>query len=283
MKRTVLVVTILLSACGETDQKTQDWVPQDTFTDGVEGPAIDSRGNLYAVNLDHQGTIGIIRGRDRTDIFTELPEGSTGNSIRFDSDGFMLVADYTGHNILKLDPQSGKPVQKFHNEKMYQPNDIAVAADGTIYASDPDWQNNSGQLWKMDKDGHFTLLESDMGTTNGIELSPDGKRLYVNESVQRRVWVYDIGEGGTPTNKRLLLEFPDHGLDGMATDSSGNLYIARYGAGEITVVTPLGKILRHYPLQGQHPTNITLDNRGEYAFVTLQKRGNIERIALEHR
>ena len=33
----------------------------------------------------------------------------------------------------------------------------------------------------------FVLLEKEMGTTNGIEVSHDGKKLYVNESVQRKI------------------------------------------------------------------------------------------------
>ena len=34
-----------------------------------------------------------------------------------------------------------------------------------------------------------------MGTTNGIEVSPDGRTLYVNETVQRNVWAYTIQAG----------------------------------------------------------------------------------------
>ncbi|MCW8125730.1 SMP-30/gluconolactonase/LRE family protein [Microbulbifer halophilus] len=281
MKRTLLLLATLLGACAETPQSTEDWVAEHRFTDGVEGPAIDAMGNLYAVNLGRRGTIGIVRGKDREEIFAQLPAGSTGNSLRFDSDGFMLVADYTGHNILKLDPQSGELVQQFHNDRMHQPNDIAIAADGTVYASDPDWQNGSGQLWKMDADGHFTLLEADMGTTNGIELSTDGQRLYVNESVQRKVYVYDIQADGNIANKRLLMEFADHGLDGMAADAGGNLYIARYGAGEVLKIAPDGERLSSIGLKGQHPTNIALSRDGKRAFVTMQKRGNIESFTID--
>ena len=35
-----------------------------------------------------------------------------------------------------------------------------------------------------------------MGTTNGIEVSPDEKKLYVNESVQHKVWAYDLSDNG---------------------------------------------------------------------------------------
>jgi sugar lactone lactonase YvrE len=83
-----------------------------------------------------------------------------------------------------------------------------------------------------------------MGTTNGIEVSPDEKTLYVNESVQRKVWAYDLSDSGAISNKRLLIEFPDFGFDGMKCDKAGNLYAARYGKGVIVVLSPDGKIIR---------------------------------------
>ena len=44
-----------------------------------------------------------------------------------------------------------------------------------------------------------------MGTTNGVEVSPDEKTLYVNESVQRSVWAYDLDTEGNISNKRLFI------------------------------------------------------------------------------
>lgn len=41
--------------------KATGWMPEHTFTSGIEGPAVDSEGNLYAVNYKKEGTIGIVR------------------------------------------------------------------------------------------------------------------------------------------------------------------------------------------------------------------------------
>lgn len=256
--------------------QTEDWTEPGSFTDGIEGPALGPDGKLYVVNFQRQGTIGVVLARGKADVFLELPEGSIGNSIRFDNRGRMLIADYTGHNVWRVDPASGKILNRFHQGAMHQPNDIAVSRAGFVYATDPDWSSGGGQLWMLNPEGEFTLLEGNMGTTNGIELSPDERRLYVNESVQRRVYVYDVAEDGGIGNKRLLIEFPDHGLDGMAVDSAGNLYIARYGAGEILVVSPEGERMREIRLRGRFPTNIVLDEARGRAFVTMQRRGNVE-------
>jgi hypothetical protein len=53
------------------------------FTSGLEGPACDKDGNIYAVNFQTQGTIGKTTPDGDCSLFVELPEGSTGNGIRF--------------------------------------------------------------------------------------------------------------------------------------------------------------------------------------------------------
>lgn len=40
--------------------KSSEFTPVNSFTHGVEGPAVDKYGNVYAVNFSHEGTIGII-------------------------------------------------------------------------------------------------------------------------------------------------------------------------------------------------------------------------------
>ena len=227
------------------------------FTPGIEGPACDRDGNIYVVNFAQQGTIGRIRPNGIGEIFVKLPEGSIGNGIRFDASGkHFYVADYTKHNILKVNVATRKITVHAHNADMNQPNDLAIATDGTLYASDPNWKEGTGQLWRIDTDGATTRLAADMGTTNGIEVSPDGKTLYVNESKQRNLWAFTIAEDQTLSNKRLLKKFPDHGFDGMRCDVDGNLYVARYGKGVIAKVTPDGKILREIPVLGTKPSNI---------------------------
>jgi len=257
--------------------KSSVLTPVNSFTNGVEGPAVDKDGNLYAVNFNRQGTIGIITPSGESSIFVELPEGSVGNGIRFNKKGEMLIADYTKHNVLKVD-MATKQITVFANEpKMNQPNDIAINKMDCLFASDPDWKGGKGSIWRVGKNGKVSLLEGNMGTANGIEVSPDNKRLYVNESVQRKVWVYDLSKKGEIRNKRLLIEFPDFGMDGMRCDTKGNLYIARYGKAVVAIVSPEGKVLREVLLTGKKPTNVAFGGKdGRTVYVTLQDQGNIE-------
>ena len=256
----------------------RDHVGEGTFTQGIEGPATGPDGALYVVNIGKDGTIGRVDETGNANLFLTLPEGSIGNGIRFGRDGTMYIADYPRHNILRVDPATRAVSVFAHLPSAHQPNDIALAPDGMLYASDPNWAKaDDGQLWRIDRDGSVYLLESGMGTTNGIEVSPDGTRLYVNESVQRNVWVYDRATDGGVSNKRLLIRFDDHGMDGMRCDVDGNLYIARYDAGVVAVVSPDGKLLREVALKGRKPTNVAFGgDDGRQVFVTLQDRGAVE-------
>jgi sugar lactone lactonase YvrE len=232
--------------------------------------------------MEREGTIGQVLPSGESSIFLTLPEGSVGNGIRFDSKGDMLIADYPKHNVLRVNMSSKQVTVHAHEPRMSQPNDIAIDSKDRLYASDPNWKTGTGAIWRIDRDGAVTLLEGAMGTTNGIEVSPDDKALYVNESVQRKVWAYDLSGDGAISNKRLLIEFPDFGMDGMRCDVDGNLYITRHGKGTVVKVSPAGTILQEIILLGKKPSNIAFGGKdGRTAFVTLQDNGNIESFRVD--
>lgn len=280
----------LLVSCKPGEQKTEELassdtvkatvvIPPKTFTSGVEGPAVDASGVLYAVNFEKEGTIGMLNDKEEASLFVTLPEGSVGNGIRFNKAGDMFIADYPKHNILKVDMKTRAISVHAHEPKMNQPNDIAIDDQDRLYASDPNWKEGTGNIWRIDPDGKVSLLEDSMGTSNGIEVSPDNKTLYVNESAQRNVWAYDLAADGTVSNKRILITFPDFGMDGMRTDSKGNLYIARHGKGSVVVISPQGEVLKEVFLTGKNPTNVTFGGPdGKTVYVTIQDQGNIEKF-----
>jgi sugar lactone lactonase YvrE len=246
-----------------------------SFTNGVEGPAVDRSGNVYAVNFSRQGTIGIITPPGEPFLFVELPDSSIGNGIRFDSHGNMLIADYKMHNVLKVDMKTKNISVYAHESRMTQPNDLAIDSKDRVYASDPNFKAQTGRVWRIDTDGHVILLDSLPAAANGIEVSPDEKKLYVGAG--RDVFSYDLSANGELSYKKLLIEFPDFGTDGMRCDANGNLYVARFGKGVIAKVSPTGKLLREIELTGKRPTNVAFGGKdGCTVYVTLMDRGNLE-------
>jgi len=285
--RHLFIVLLAMSSVGADKQSetlfvAEPFTPANLFTDGIEGPACDSSGNVYAVNFERQGTIGRATPEGEASLHVVLPNGSIGNGIRFDVAGTMFVADYTKHNILRVPANSRQATVFAHQEKMNQPNDLAIMPDGTLYASDPNWGNSTGQIWRIDSKGHSELVASELGTTNGIEVSPDAKTLYVNESVQRNIWAYSINRDGKLVDKRLVRRFSDYGFDGMRCDVEGNLYVTRYGKGTVVKLSPTGKVLQEVDVLGKRPSNLCLGGPdGRTVYVTEVEHRRLVRFRVD--
>lgn len=259
--------------------KAFDHTKENLFSRNIEGPAVDREGRLFVVNYQKDGTIGLVNPDGSVELFATLPGKSIGNSIQFNAAGNMLVADFAAHNILEVNTQTKEVSVYSHDDRFNQPNDICINKKGVLFASDPNWQKSTGQIWRIDPGGKAVLLKTDMGTTNGICLSPDGKILYVNESVQRRIWAFDVSDKGEISNQRIFAVFPDFGFDGMKTDKRGNLYVCRYGKGTVVVITPQGRQIQEIALKGKDVSNIVFGGKDfRTCFVTLQDRRGMEKF-----
>jgi gluconolactonase len=277
-----------------------EWLTKEnSFASGIEGPSVDREGSLYAMNLERNGTVGRIKPDGSTEVFLELPRGSQGNGSRIDQQNRMFIADYKKHNVLVVDLKADKSERKatvyFHDDKFNQPNDLALSKSGTLYASDPNWKDKTGRVWRIDmteKDlangsnymsGYIINSPRAMGTTNGIELSPDERTLYVSESIKREIWSYDVSRAtGDLTNAKLFFRFADASIDGLRADIDGNIFVARIEKGAVVILNPQGKIVREISLKGSEPSNLAFGGTdGKTVFVTQNKGRRIESFRVE--
>jgi sugar lactone lactonase YvrE len=275
--------------------QSQRITPPNEYTKRIEGPASDAAGTLYVVNFKKDGTIGKLPlGATHSDPFIDLPKGShspkddsIGSGIRFDRAGRMYVADFNNHNVFVFDPVKKRLSVYFRSGNFHQPNDLAIAADGTLYASDPDFGHKTGQIWRIspgpvtpegDPTGSGEVMPIQrppegprVGITNGIDVSPDGQTLYVSESNTREVWAYRL-DGLSLTATRPIKKFdgpPGPELDGLRVDVDGNIYVTRPGNGTVAVITPDGNLVREVRLRGKGPSNLTFGGAdGRTVFVT---------------
>ena len=259
--------------------KVYDHTAENLFTNNCEGPAVDKDGRLFVVNFQKDGTIGLVQPDGKVELFLTLPNKSVGNSIQFNAKGNMLVADFVEHNVLEVDPATKEVTVYCHDDRFNQPNDICISKKGIVYASDPNWQQQTGQIWKIGADRKAVLLKGGMGTANGICLSPDEKILYVNESIQRRIWAFDLDENGNIKSQRTFASFNDFGMDGMKCDSKGNLYVTRHGKGTVAIFNSDGRQIQEVELKGKSVSNITFGGKDDKTcFCTLQDRKCIEKF-----
>ena len=116
-----------------------------------------------------------------------------------------------------------------------------------------------------------------VGTSNGIDLSPDEKTLYVDESETREIWAYHV-DGDRLAAPRLVKKFSDFSLDGLRTDSDGRLLVARISKGTVAVLSPDGAIQREIVLRAKEPSNLAFGGvDGKTVFVTQRQGGFIDR------
>ncbi len=282
-------LTLTSANAQQASLQSRQVTPAGEYTFGIEGPAVDERGNLYVVNFGKPGTVGkLATGASQSELFAVLPEGSIGNAIRFDSDGRMFVADYKKHNIFLVSPDGKQVETYFHSDDFNQPNDMTIAGDGTIYLSDSHWKRREGQIWRVLKSADGAVLgekmtaDRQMSTTNGIDLSPDGKTLYVGESDTREIWSYQV-DGPRLLAPKLVKRFDDFGIDGLRTDTEGSLFVARILKGTIAVLTPQGNLRREIKLNAKEPTNLAFGgDDGKTIFVTQRQGRFVESFRTDH-
>jgi sugar lactone lactonase YvrE len=286
--------------------------PKGEYTFQIEGPAVDAAGNLYVGNLaikddpknadKNGGAIGQVNAGEKTSsLFAILPVSKVGtkliksktSGIRFDRAGHMYATDFNNHNIFVFAPGQSIPQVYFHADDFHQPNDLAIASDGTLYASDPLRPKGvpaSGRIWRItrgaDGKGQGAIMSGPaMGATNGIDLSPDETTLYVGEADSNKIRAFRI-DGATLTGGATIAAFPapkSFDLDGLRTDATGRIFVTQNGAGKIVILKPDGS-QAHPPVTttGKNPSNLTFGGPdGKTVFVTQADGGFIESFRVD--
>ena len=112
-------------------------------------------------------------------------------------------------------------------------------------------------LHRVEPDGSFVTVRSEVGCANGLAFSPDGSVMYWADTLHETVWAYQYDMAtGEPSQERVFLDFaPLPGRpDGACVDETGCYWIACVGGSAILRVTPAGEVDRTIELPVKRPT-----------------------------
>ncbi|NHZ83284.1 SMP-30/gluconolactonase/LRE family protein [Massilia sp. CCM 8695] len=206
------------------------------FSDFTFGPGFPSR----IQRLGPDGKVG-----------TALADSGS-NGLAVDARGNIVAGTHKYKGVSRFALPGGKRtlVAGSYNGKVFNsPNDLAIAADGTLYFTDPAFQRDAapgGQdatyVYRVAPGGKVTVVERGIANPNGVALSPAGDMLYVNGGGEHGVLrAYPIVRGVPGKGRDLVtgLAVPD----GMTVDCQGNIYVTEHTAQRLRVFSPAGKEL----------------------------------------
>jgi gluconolactonase len=218
-----------------------------------------------------------------TEKFME-PSGMA-NGLHVERNGDLIIAqgaDSGGRAIVRRSLASGATsvvAGSYQGKRFNSPNDVTSDAQGRIYFTDPRFFGTESMelpnsVYRVDPGGRVTELKTGLERPNGIEVSPDGTRLYVATSNQPHyprnphgpekdafgiagggVVAFDLDANGGISNGRVVFRSGTEVVtDGMTMDTDGNLYIAMHNGNpkapksDIAVISPSGEVLARVPL-----------------------------------
>jgi gluconolactonase len=222
----------------------------------IEGPRVDARNNLYFSDVRGGGVY--VRSPDG-EIETVVPRRRGVGGIAIHADGGLVIS---GRNICHV--HEGTTRVLFERDDIPGFNDLFTDSAGRVYVgsmrSDPfdafGRKRIPGELWRIDGEGQAVELYSGVELTNGIGVSPDGRRLYHSDTTARKIHVHDLTPEGEVSNRGVFskaeIEFPD----GLCVDEEGAVWVASYGGGSVLRYTPEGDLDRRVRVPARDVTSV---------------------------
>ena len=211
---------------------------------------------MYAVSPDGKVELLIDKAGGMDNAAKGFYRGS--NAMVTDKDGSVLMCQHSLRRIARVDDkmQVTNFLDKWEGKRFNSPNDLVFAPDGSLWFTDPPF----GLDKKADDPakeipfsgvfryahGKVTAVIKDLPNPNGIGFSPDGKTLYISNTIPHLfVNKYEVKADGTLGKPTVVISYPDTPAteppDGLKLDSAGNLWTT--GPGGIRIINPQGKVL----------------------------------------
>src|SRR5580698_4232037 len=204
----------------------------------TEGPVWDASGFVWVSDEELNKIFRVYPDGHREEMLAlGDPDGST-----YDREHRLISTASVLRAIIRLS-KDGKSytilTDRYEGKKFNSPNDVVLGPDGALYFTDPTLDLPKGEkqeipfqgVYRLGTDGSVRLLTTDLAQPNGLAFSPDGKRLYIDDTQRQEIRVYDMGLNGELKNGRLFGKEVGRGgvPDGMRVDLKGNVFVTGPG------------------------------------------------------
>jgi gluconolactonase len=219
-----------------------------------------------------QSNVSRITKIDKNNHFSTFLENTNGsNGLTFDSKGRLISAQTTPGQtrVGVVYPKGSEAVlaDNFEGKPFGRPNDLMVDKKGGVYFSDRG-PGLPPAVYYIPPGGKALKIDDSIKGVNGIQLSPDEKTLYVNDTRGEYLVAFDVQPDGTVRNRRNFAKYAvvdpapadvvttapnglQGGADGLAMDNQGRLYVARiFKPAGVQVFSPQGQHLGTIPISG---------------------------------
>ena len=278
MMRTTIVFACFVIAVSAAAQQPETAATV-AFT---EGPASDREGNVYFTEIINQRIMKL--GKDGV-LTTYREHSNVANGLLIDPQGRLIACEGAEFErpgvkvkgkpqVTRTDLKTGKVevlADQVDGKPLIGPNDVTIDGKGRLYFTDLP----GGAVYRIDAPGKVAriLAAPDVQRPNGIQVSPDDRKLYLIEANgaqggARMIRSYDLQADGTVRNMKVHYNFyPGRSADGMSIDTQGNLYASAgmnqlRGTSEtldnktgVYVISPEGKLLKFIPIPEDFITN----------------------------
>ncbi len=123
-----------------------------------------------------------------------------------------------------------------------------------------DFIGRQGELFRLDAALQATRMDGGFIVGNGIAFSPDDTRMYLADSRDETVWLYDFDLArGTLSGRRRFFSTQDieGRVDGATCDTEGNYWCALVHGAAVACISPAGRLIERIAVPARHPTMVT--------------------------
>lgn len=165
------------------------------------------------------------------------------NGHTLDRRGRVVVCEQAERRVTRLEPDGSFTVIADNHEgrRFNSPNDVVEHSDGSLWFTDPpyglmsDYEGFSAEqeidgchVYRADPGGKVTVVADDFVRPNGLAFSADESKLYVVDTPQDHIRVFDVHEGGTLSGGDVFGLCDAGHFDGVRLDDAGRVWAASH-------------------------------------------------------